>query len=230
MKKILAMVCAVCLILTACSAVKNEPTETSAETEAAAVSEEETAESETELTEAETSESDSEETEADGGGISEEEDRIYTAYELLGALDYIDQIGGGKIPKDESVTADVDGREFEKVMSEFADTSELDGFMHMNLTDSLINSRYSHVVGGDEPYYVDIDGALYGYVTAKGCGYSWVTENGEPVIELKDSAEDNYTIITKFDDYGAESEMEVRIVMDNGFWKIDSISYNGNTF
>lgn len=237
MKKILAMIGAVCLILTSCSSVKNEPAESTGETEITTVSEAETTESETEQTEAETSETeseapaaDSEEAEADGGEISDEENLIYTAYELLGALDYIDQIGGGNIPKDESVTADVDGREFEKVISEFANTSELDGFMHMNLTDSLINSRYSHIVGGDEPYYVDIDGELYGYVTAKGCGYSWITENGDPVIELKDSAEDNYTIITKFDNYGAEAEMEVHIIMDNGFWKIDSISYEGNTF
>lgn len=235
MKKILAMIGAVCLILTSCSSVNSEPSETSGETTISSADDAETAVSENEQTEAETTE-----TSAGGNGdavyddsnsdISEEEDHIYTAKELLGALDYIDRIGGGNIDKDEEKTADVDGREFAKVLSEFTNTSDLEGYMHMNLTDSLINSRYSGILGGDEPYYVDIDGELYGYITAKGCGYNWIKENDEPVVELKNSAEDSYTIVTKFDDYGAETEMEVNIVMDNGYWKINSISYNGMTF
>lgn len=235
MKKILAMIGAVCLILTACSSVKNEPAETTGETETSSVAEAETTASEGEHTEAETSETEAEETadvSSDDGEqeIGEEEDRIYTAKELLGALNYIDQIGGGNITKDEEKTADVDGRQFAKVLSEFANTSDLDGYMHMNLTDNLINSRYSGILGGDEPYYTDIDGELYGYVTAKGCGFNWIEEDYYPVVELKDSADDNYTITTKFDDYGAETEMEVKIVRDNGYWKIDSISYGGNTY
>lgn len=148
----------------------------------------------------------------------------------MGALNYIDRIGGGNITKDEEKTVDVDGRQFAKVLSEFASTSDLDGYMHTNLTDNLINSRYSGILGGDDPYYTDIDGELYGYVTAKGCGFNWIEEDNYPVVELKDSADDNYTITTKFDDYGAETEMEVKIVMDNGYWKIDSISYGGNTY
>lgn len=231
MKKIIAMIGAVCLILTSCSAVNNEPAVTTGESDITTVTEAETTVSETEQTEVESEEISAEETEAYGGELSEEEDRIYTAYELLSALDYIDNIGGGNIQKDETVTADVDGRQFAKVQSEFANTSELEGYMRMNLTDSLINNRYSNIVGGDEPYYVDIDGELYGYVTAKGSGFNWILgDDGEPVAELKDSADDSYTIVTKFNDFGAEAEMEVGIVMDNGFWKINTISYNGQTY
>lgn len=231
MKKILAMIGAVCLVLTACSSVSNEPAETTGTTDTTTVAEAEATESETEQTETESEETSADETESDGGELTEEQDRIYTAYELLGALNFIDNIGGGNIPKDETVTADVDGRQFAKVQSEFANTSELDGYMRMNLTDSLIESRYSGILGGDEPYYTDIDGELYGYVTAKGSGFNWITgDDGNPVAELKDSADESYTIVTKFDDYGAESEMEVGIVMDNGFWKINTISYNGQTY
>ena len=94
MKKILAMIGAVCLILTACSSVKNEPAETTGETEISSVAEAETTASEGEHTEAETSETEAEETadvSSDDGEqeIGEEEDRIYTAKELLGALNYI---------------------------------------------------------------------------------------------------------------------------------------------
>ena len=234
MKKILAMIGAVCLILTACSSVKNEPAETTGEAETSSVTEAETTASESEQTEAETSKTEAEETTDVSSDVNDseisEEDRIYTAKELLGALNYIDRIGGGNITKDEEKTVDVDGRQFAKVLSEFASTSDLDGYMHTNLTDNLINSRYSGILGGDEPYYTDIDGELYGYVTAKGCGFNWIEEDNYPVVELKDSADDNYTITTKFDDYGAETEMEVKIVMDNGYWKIDSIYYGGNTY
>ena len=148
----------------------------------------------------------------------------------MDALNYIDRIGGGNIPRDDENTIDVDGRQFAKVSAQFTDTADLDEYMRSYLTDGFIESRYSGILGGDEPYYVDIDGELYGYVTAKGCGFVWITEDGEPVVELKDSADDNYTITTKFDDYGAETEMEVRIVKDNGYRKIDSISYGGNTY
>lgn len=235
MKKILAMIGAVCLILTSCSSVKNEPAETTGEAETSSVTEAETTTAESEQTEAEATETEAEETTDvsfdDGDSeISEEENRIYTAKELLGALNYIDQIGGGNIPRDDENATDIGGRQFAKVIAQFTDTADLDEYMHSYLTDNFIKSRYSGILGGDEPYYIDIDGELYGYVTAKGSGFSWIEEDYYPVVELKDSADDNYTITTKFDDYGAETEMEVKIVKDNGYWKIDSISYGGNTY
>lgn len=235
MKKILAMIGAVCLILTSCSSVKNEPAETTGEAETSSVTEAETTAAESEQTEAEATETEAEETTDvsfdDGDSeISEEENRIYTAKELLGALNYIDQIGGGNIPRDDENATDIGGRQFAKVIAQFTDTADLDEYMHSYLTDNFIKSRYSGILGGDEPYYIDIDGELYGYVTAKGSGFSWIEEDYYPVVELKDSADDNYTITTKFDDYGAETEMEVKIVKDNGYWKIDSISYGGNTY
>lgn len=235
MKKILAMIGAVCLILTSCSSVKNEPAETTGEAETSSVTEAETTTAESEQTEAEATETEAEETTDvsfdDGDSeISEEENRIYTAKELLGALNYIDQIGGGNIPRDDENATDIGGRQFAKVIAQFTDTADLEEYMHSYLTDNFIKSRYSGILGGDEPYYIDIDGELYGYVTAKGSGFSWIEEDYYPVVELKDSADDNYTITTKFDDYGAETEMEVKIVKDNGYWKIDSISYGGNTY
>ena len=231
MKKILAMIGAVCLILTSCSAVNDKPAETSGETTTLAVSEAETTENSGTAEQTDVSESVPDETEAPTDDeIVTDDELVSTARQLLGALNYIDQIGGGNIPRDDENAIDVDGRQFAKVSAQFTDTADLDEYMRSYLTDSFIESRYSGILGGDEPYYIDIDGELYGYVTAKGCGFQWIMEDGEPVVELKDTADDNYTITTKFDDYGAETEMEVRIVKDNGYWKIDSISYGGNTY
>lgn len=231
MKKILAMIGAVCLILTSCSAVNDKPAETSGETTTLAVSEAETAENSGTMEQTGVSESVPDETESlTDDEIIGDDELVSAARQLLGALNYIDQIGGGNIPRDDENAIDVDGRQFARVSAQFTDTADLDEYMRSYLTDSFIESRYSGILGGDEPYYIDIDGELYGYVTAKGCGFQWIMEDGEPVVELKDSADDNYTITTKFDDYGAEAEMEVRIVKDNGYRKIDSISYGGNTY
>lgn len=231
MKKILAMIGAVYLILTSCSAVNEKLAETSGETTTLAVSEAETTENREAAEQTDVSESVPDETEAPTDDeITGDDELVSAARQLLGALNYIDQIGGGNIPRDDENAIDVDGRQFAKVSAQFTDTADLDEYMRSYLTDSFIESRYSGILGGDEPYYIDIDGELYGYVTAKGCGFQWIMEDGEPVVELKDSADDNYTITTKFDDYGAETEMEVRIVKDNGYRKIDSISYGGNTY
>lgn len=238
MKKFLAMIGAVCLILTSCTMVNDKPADTSGETTTLAVSEAETTENSGTMEQTGILESAPDETEAPtdepeaptDDEITEDDELVSTARQLLGALNYIDQIGGGNIPRDDENAIDVDGRQFAKVSAQFTDTADLDEYMRSYLTDSFIESRYSGILGGDEPYYIDIDGELYGYVTAKGCGFQWIMENGEPVVELKDPADDNYTITTKFDDYGAETEMEVKIVRDNGYRKIDSISYGGNTY
>ncbi len=233
-KRIFAIL-AVCAALSACSAVNDtpQPTETTVITTAgSAITSEEYAPSETDETnspETSSAENDTaEETEAADDDMIEN----YTAEasRLMGALDYIDKIGGGNIPKDEENIVDVNGRQFAKVAAQFSNTADLESFMKENLSDSLIENRYSHILGGDEPYYVDIDGELYGYVTAKGCGYAWILENDEPVISIKDATDSSFTAVTKFDDFGGESEMELNIISDNGLWKISSIYYDGMNF
>lgn len=158
------------------------------------------------------------------------EELVSEASRLMGALDYIDCIGGGNIPKDENDIIDVDGRQYARVCAQFENTADLEQYMAENLCNSLIQSRYSHITGGEEPYYIDIDGALYGYVTAKGCGYPWITDDGKPVISITDVSDEGFTAVTKFDNYGGECEMRLDIVFTDGLWKIASISYDGITF
>ncbi|MGN0598636.1 MAG: hypothetical protein ACI4JK_01975 [Oscillospiraceae bacterium] len=246
MKKIIAMIGAVCLILTSCSAVNDKPAESTGEanvTTAAeeTVSENKQTEAETaaaseaaetsETTEASEEPDDAPDEDADGTVFDTLlEDQLFYAKQLMGALDYIDRIGGGNIPKDEETTVEIDGRQYQRVQAQFGNTLDLDSFLHENLTENLIQSRYSGILGGDEPYYIDVDGQLYGYVTAKGCGYIWIMENEEPVVEITESADEHYTAAAKFDNYGGEDEMELHIVFEDGLWKIDSISYDGMTF
>ncbi len=152
------------------------------------------------------------------------------ASRLMGALDYIDCIGGGNIPKDENDTVEQDGRQYARVAAQFENTADLEEYMTENLSDELIQSRYSHILGGEQPYYIDVDGVLYGYVTAKGCGFPWITEDGEPVISITDVSDSSFTAVTKFDNFGGECEMQLNIIFTDGLWKITSISYDGMTF
>lgn len=164
------------------------------------------------------------------GTIDMTEDFVSQASRLMGALDYIDRIGGGSIPKDENDTVEVDGRQYAKVNAQFTNTADLKQFMEENLSETLIQNRYSHILGGEQPYYIDIDGELYGYVTAKGCGYPWITEDGKPVISITDVSDDSFTAVAKFDNYGNACEMNLDIFFTDGFWKIASVSYDGMTF
>lgn len=164
------------------------------------------------------------------GTIDMTEDFVSQASRLMGALDYIDRIGGGSIPKDENDTVEVDGRQYAKVNAQFTNTADLKQFMEENLSETLIQNRYSHILGGKQPYYIDIDGELYGYVTAKGCGYPWITEDGKPVISITDVSDDSFTAVAKFDNYGNACEMNLDIFFTDGFWKIASVSYDGMTF
>ncbi|MGN1102377.1 MAG: hypothetical protein ACI4RG_09305 [Huintestinicola sp.] len=233
-KKNLSVILALmCMLLPACSNAGS----TSAK-ETTVITKEETTPAITEMTEAtETEATVSETTTVQSEAPSETEvtidmtEELYDeASRLMGALDYIDCIGGGNIPKDENDVTEIDGRQYAKVIAQFENTADLEEFITSNLSDSLIQSRYSHILGGEEPYYIDVDGALYGYVTAKGCGYPWILENDKPVISISDVSDSSFTAVTKFDNFGGESEMKLDIVFIDGFWKINSISYEGMTF
>lgn len=227
-----------CMLLPACSEVGNTSNNETTVQETTVITKEEATSAIAETTEApETEAPVSETTTIQSEAPAETEETIDMTAELydeasrlMGALDYIDCIGGGNIPKDENDVTEIDGRQYAKVAAQFENTADLEEFITSNLSDSLIQSRYSHILGGEEPYYIDVDGALYGYVTAKGCGYPWILENDQPVITISDVSDSSFTAITKFDNFGGESEMKLDIVLIDGFWKINSISYEGMTF
>lgn len=145
-----------------------------------------------------------------------------TAERLFGALDYIDQIGAGNLPKDESDTirSTGSGAVYEKVAkTQFSSTADLKAYMESSLTQKMIDSRYAAILGTDQPLYIDANGSLYGRQFATSGGFSWTSGKAE-VSDLSDSA---FTASMQYDDFGASATLTAQIVLENGQWKIDSI-------
>lgn len=145
-----------------------------------------------------------------------------TAERLFGALDYIDQIGAGDLPKDESDTirSTGSGSVYEKVVkTQFSSTADLKAYMESSLTQKMIDSRYAAIIGTDQPLYIDANGSLYGRQFATSGGFSWTSGKAE-VSNLSDSA---FTASMQYDDFGASATLTAQIVLENGQWKIDSI-------
>ena len=145
-----------------------------------------------------------------------------TAERLFGALDYIDQIGAGNLPKDESDTirSTGSGAVYEKVAkTQFSSTADLKAYMESSLTQKMIDSRYAAILGTDQPLYIDANGSLYGRQFATSGGFSWTSGKAE-VSDLSDSA---FTASMQYDDFGASATLTAQIVLENGQWKIVSI-------
>lgn len=146
-----------------------------------------------------------------------------TAYELIGALDYIDKIGASNMPFDESaVYTDENGNTFAKVTrTQFSDTSDLREYMESYLTDSFLNDRYSGILGTDDPIYIDIDGMLYGKTDAKGGGFPWT----DTPLKIENVTGSSFNILAEYDNYGASETMSIEVVMDDGRWKINWVTF-----
>lgn len=186
--------------------------------ETPAVSESEITVSETEIISGTSSEPAEQET-------TGESDTYYIelAYQLMGELDYIDKIGSSNIPfYDDTAFTDDNGDTFAQVAkTQFSDTADLREFMESCLTEDFISERYSGILDTDEPLYIDVDGILYGKQSPKGGGLYWT--NSEPVIEnITDSS---FNILAEYDNYGASETMSIEVVMSNGSWKINWVTF-----
>ena len=155
---------------------------------------------------------------SDYSGIAAEIDDCATV--LLGALDYIDEIGGGFIPKDETQTITINGVEYAKVVkTQFSSVADIQSFMEGCLTNSFINRRYAGILGGNEPWCIDNNGELYVKLSARGAGFHFTNEYNITV-----NSENEACIFASYDNYGTESIMRIDVVRDNGTWKINNIS------
>ena len=144
------------------------------------------------------------------------------ASSLMGALDYIDKIGGGNIPFDMTTAFTNDnGEEFAKVdKTQFSTTSDLREYMESVLTKKFINYRYSGILDTNDPRYIDYKGVLYGKTSARGCGFAWTSK----APEIKNITDTSFDIVAEYDNYGAVDYMTLNVILDNGSWKINSIS------
>ena len=206
----------------------SETTETSSETETSEAT------SETEEISSETATATTVETETQTvGEITTEtvidistEDGAPTAYEakeIMEALNTVDKLGGCAVPFDEaSVYTSENGTVYYKVAgSGFTSTADIRTFMEKYLSPELIADRYSSIIGGDSPLYIDAEGALYMQNNARGGGFSF--KDTEPVI--KSEADGKYSIIADYDDYGAVSTLEIAVSKHADGWKIDFLTF-----
>ena len=139
--------------------------------------------------------------------------------ELMNALNDIDNLGGGNFPYDPSDSfKSEDGQvEYALVTDErFSVKEDIEKFMEDSLTAGFISERYSGLLDR----YVEKDNKLYGDIAAKGSGFAWT--GADPVIS--DITGSSFTADAEYDNYGAVSVLKIKIVSDNGTWKIDSFS------
>ncbi len=101
----------------------------------------------------------------------------------------------------------------------FQSTTELEDYLSRYLTDSLIQSRYSNLTGGEAPLYTDDNNALYCRENARSGGFAWLED-----LEIQDAQEHSFTAMAAYDDFGASVWMKVQFVWQDGVWKIDSFS------
>ena len=142
---------------------------------------------------------------------------------LFGALNYIDQIGSGNLPKDETDTIQTkkSGVTYERVTkTQFSSTADLKAYMTASLTQKMIDSRYAAILGTDKPLYIDANGGLYGRQYATSGGFTWIDPEQVTISNATDSS---FTASMQYDNFGAADTLTVQIVLDNGLWKIDSM-------
>lgn len=142
---------------------------------------------------------------------------------LFGALNYIDQIGSGNLPKDETDTIQTtkSGVTYERVTkTQFSSTADLKAYMTASLTQKMIDSRYAAILGTDKSLYIDANGGLYGRQYATSGGFTWIDPEQVTISNATDSS---FTASMQYDNFGAADTLTVQIVLNNGLWKIDSM-------
>ena len=199
-----------------------ETTTASPEESAAESSTEETAETSAAETEAAAETIPAETTTVPEAGADTSE-YAAAAKTLFGALNYIDQIGSGNLPKDETDTIQTtkSGVTYERVTkTQFSSTAGLKAYMTASLTQKMIDSRYAAILGTDQPLYIDANGGLYGRQYATSGGFTWIDPEQVTISNATDSS---FTASMQYDNFGAADTLTVQIVLDNGLWKIDSM-------
>jgi hypothetical protein len=103
---------------------------------------------------------------------------------------------------------------------DFANTNDIRCYEEKYLTQDMISERYSAIVGGSSPIYIDADDGLYMKDSAKGFYIFSDTE-----LNIEKSFEDGYSILAGYDNFGETETADIRIVNVNGTWKICGISF-----
>ena len=140
---------------------------------------------------------------------------------FIGTLDYVESIGSGALPADESIVYNYNGYDYAPVAkTQFTSTADVEYFMQCVMTQRLINSRYYSVLNGDSPQLIDVDGVLYQKISGRGAAFRL---NNITNFYFENVTENTADMLLPFNDYGIESTLTVCLVKENGIWKADNI-------
>ena len=243
-KTIFAVCLAFCLLSTGCGNVTNHETETSSAvttetaTEATTETAETSSEAATEITETTTeatadvttqNEANAEVTaEPTSNNVPDAQSSTdhtapttEQAQELIRALNTMERLVGGGLRYDADTVCTINEITYYKVTDmDFANTNDIRCYEEKYLTQDMISERYSAIVGGSSPIYIDADDGLYMKDSAKGFYIFSDTE-----LNIEKSFEDGYSILAGYDNFGETETADIRIVNVNGTWKICGISF-----
>ena len=243
-KTIFAVCIAFCLLSTGCGNVTNHETETSSAvttetaTEATTETTETSSEAATEITETTTEATADVTTQNEANAELTAEPTSFTApetqsstdhtaptteqaQELIRALNTMERLVGGRLRYDADTVCTINEITYYKVTDmDFANTNDIRCYEEKYLTQDMISERYSAIVGGRSPIYIDADDGLYMKDSAKGFYIFSDTE-----LNIEKSFEDGYSILAGYDNFGETETADIRIVNVNGTWKICGISF-----
>lgn len=139
---------------------------------------------------------------------------------LIDSFNTVEKIYGGNILKDENQKYTYNGTEYAKVTDKrFTNTDDVRGLMENYLTAELIDKRYLAMFESENPWLIDVDGALYIKLSARGAGYTFT---GNIQIYGNSVNEDLAILKVSYDNYGQTDMMIFQVKKDRGRWKINN--------
>lgn len=161
-------------------------------------------------------------TKATESGSSSAELTVAQAKEIMAALQKVDGWGASVIDMDMETTAAANDTMYCKVTDPaYKSTADVRRFMTEHMTDAFIEENYSNLLGGDKPYFIDADGALY--VQNSPHGYKYIFTDTAPTLEK--TMEDGYTIYCFISDMGQEQAVLLFVNDVGGTWKLSGVSF-----
>lgn len=161
-----------------------------------------------------------------GGGIKGEYPSISdtdTDYDrissvLLTNLEKVEKMNACDVRISDSFETQANGCTYYKSVERyFSSTDDVNTYLSLNLTSSLIMERYSGITGGSAPALIDNDGLIYVKNAKNTDSIMEFSKDQDGVItsELVFTAPDSFTVTS--------GEHTFVIVSDEGLWKISSV-------
>lgn len=148
-----------------------------------------------------------------------EKQAIDIATNLFDDVDKLDHLAACAVTSDNEQTITLCDNSYALVTDEdFALIQNLVNFAKNTITANV--SRYLSFYNGNSTSYIERGGKLYVELTGKGCGFFYTGE-----ATVSDITENSYIAERPYDNYGGAATLEIKIVLEDGAWKIDEINF-----